>query len=552
MTAPFKGQFWPLPRGIHPPENKQQSLREPIRKAALPKRLVLPLTQPGFVQAELCVSVGQQVRKGEVLARGTPGMGITLHASTSGIVSDIAEHQVPNASGLPELCLMLESDGRDEWLKLPPLDYQHCDAPMLIQRINECGINGLGGAGFPTHAKLQGALNSKHKIHTLVINAAECEPFITADHALMREQADEIVTGICILLQILKPERCLIGMEDNKSDAIIAMQAAVTRVNDPRISLVVIPTLYPSGAEKQLIYMLTGTEIPSGTITLGSGILCQNVGTVHAIARAVAHGEALVSRIVTLTGAALKRPGNLDVLIGTPIAELLQQCDVDATQLSRLINGGPLMGLQLPHANLPVLKITNCVIATTNAEMPPPVPAQACIRCGFCADVCPATLLPQQLYWFARSKELEKAESHNLLDCIECGACAYVCPSHIPLVQYYRAAKAELREEKEKHLMAEHSKERYDYHQARKEEEKRLEEQRRAERVALAKQRKEAANAALAVAGASAVADADSAAKAAIAAAMERVKAKKAAQPTTTDSAAAPASIPAPDSDTKV
>lgn len=547
MTAPPKGQFWPLPRGIHPPGNKQQSLREPIRQAALPTRLVLPLTQPGFMQAELCVSVGQQVRKGEVLAKGTPGMGITLHAPTSGTVSAIAEHQVPNASGLPELCLLLDSDGRDEWLKLPALDYQHCDAATLIERINVCGITGLGGAGFPTHAKLQGALNPHHKIHTLVINAAECEPFITADHALLREQADEIVSGIRILLQIIKPERCLIGIEDNKPDAISALQAAIARVADPRISVVVIPTLYPSGAEKQLIYILTGTEIPSGAITLGSGILCQNVGTAHAITRAVLHGEALVSRIVTMTGAALKRPGNLDVLIGTPIAELLQQCEVDATQLSRLINGGPLMGLQLPHANLPVLKITNCVIATTNAEMPAPLPAQACIRCGFCADVCPATLLPQQLYWFARSKELEKAESHNLLDCIECGACAYVCPSHIPLVQYYRAAKAELRQEKDKHRMAERSRERYDFHQARKEEEKRLEEQRRAERAALAKQRKDAASAVPGAAG-----NADSAAKAAIAAAMERVKAKKAAQQTPADSAAAPASTSAPDPDTTV
>jgi len=519
MNAPVKDRLHPLPRGIHPPENKAQSLREPIRKAALPSHVVLPLTQPGFAIADVCVSSGQQVLKGELLARGMPGMGINVHASTSGTITAIGEHLVPNSSALPETCIMLASDGKDEWQRLPPLDFLHCEAQTLIERIHDCGISGLGGAGFPTHTKLRGAID---KIHTLVMNAAECEPFITADHALMREMAEEVITGILILMQIACPQCCLIGIEDNKGDAIIAMQAAIDLVNDARISLVVIPTMYPSGSEKQLIQILTGTEIPAGGIALGSGILCQNVGTAQAITRAVLHGEALVSRIVTLTGAALRRPGNMEVLIGTPVVELLQQCEVDQERLTRLIHGGPLMGLNLPQANVPVLKITNCVIASTIEEMPPPAPQQACIRCGFCTDVCPVSLLPQQLYWFARSKELEKAETHDLFDCIECGACAYVCPSHIPLVQYYRAAKAELRQEKDKHRMAEHSKERFDFHQARKEEEKRLEEQRRAERAALAKQRKEAA--------AASAGNEDDAAKAAIAAAMERVRAKKAAQ----------------------
>jgi electron transport complex protein RnfC len=528
MTAPVKGQFWPLPRGIHPPENKLQSLTGPIRKATLPAQLVIPLTQPGYASPEILVQAGQYVRKGEVLARGTPGMGVTAHASTSGTIIAVVDHQVPNASTLPEPCALLQPDGKDEWLKLPALDWTACDAATLIARIRECGISGLGGAGFPTHTKLGGALG---KIHTLVINAAECEPFITADDALIQERAGEIVLGIKILLHIVQPQRCLIGIEDNKPRAIAALQAALDAAKEPRITQVLIPTQYPSGAEKQLIYVLTGTEIPSGKIALHSGILCQNIGTAQAISRAVVHGEALVERVVTLTGAALQQPCNLDVLVGTPIRDLLQQCGLQADKLSRLINGGPLMGLHLPHADLPVLKITNCVIATTNDELPPAPPAQACIRCGFCADACPVTLLPQQLYWFARSKELEKAEAHKLIDCIECGACAYVCPSHIPLVQYYRAAKAELREDKEKHRMAELSRERFEFHQARKEEEKRIEEQRRAERAALAKQRKAAAEVAGETAGVVTrdAAAGDDKAKAAIAAALERVKAKKAA-----------------------
>lgn len=519
VTAAQKGQFHPLPRGIHPPENKTQSLREPIRRASLPARLSFPLTQPGFVDAEPLVQPGQRVLKGEVLARGTPGLGITVHASTSGTVVNIAALPVPNASGLPERCIVIDADGQDEWQRLPPLDPESSEIHALIERIRDSGISGLGGAGFPTHAKLAGALG---KVHTLVINAAECEPYITADHALMRERAAEILDGIRILLRISGAQRCLIGIEDNKGEAITAMQAAITAAGDARITQVVIPTLYPSGAEKQLIYILTGTEIPSGSYALAAGILCQNVGTASAIARAVLHGEALVSRIVTVTGKAVTRPGNLEALIGTPLAALLEDCGVQADILGRLVHGGPLMGLHLPHADMPLLKISNCIIAATLAELPPPAPQQACIRCGFCADVCPVTLLPQQLYWFSRSKELEKAEAHNLFDCIECGACAYVCPSHIPLVQYYRAAKAELRQEQEKHRMAEHAKQRFEFHQARKEEEKRLEELRRAERAALAQKRKEAA----AAEGGSE--DAAKAAKAAIAAALARVKAKKA------------------------
>ena len=489
MSTPLiaKPKVWSLPGGIHPPENKRQSLQEKIRTLPVPARLVIPLSQPGFAAPQLCVTPGDRVLKGQLLARGTPTMGLSIHASSSGTVTDITEHAIPNMSGLPELCALIDTDGKDEWTRHAPLDYEHTDADSLLTRISDCGINGLGGAGFPAHTKLRGALR---KVHTLIINACECEPFITADDALMQERAEEILTGIRILLQLTGAQRCLIGLEDNKPQARVSMQTAIDNMFDERIILVDVPTKYPSGAEKQLIYILTGTEIPSGTITIQSGILCHNVGTAAAITRAVLYGEALVSRITTVTGAALARPGNLEVLIGTLVEDLLLACELNTSVVSRLINGGPLMGLHMPHARVPVLKITNCIIATTQAELPAPVPAQACIRCGFCTEVCPVGLLPQQLYWFARSKELEKAAAHNLLDCIECGACAYVCPSHIPLVQYYRAAKAEWRTDQEKHRMAEHSKERFDFHQARKAQEKALEDQRRAERAALAKQKK--------------------------------------------------------------
>ncbi|MDT8399255.1 MAG: electron transport complex subunit RsxC [Pseudomonadales bacterium] len=509
-TARAIGSF---PGGIHPAENKTQSLTRPIQSAPLPETLIIPLTQPGYQQAELLVKVGDHVLKGQPLARGRHGIGVVTHASSSGVVSAISEQAVPNASGLPELAVVISTDGRDQWLPHTGIsDFQSVDRDVLLSRITEAGISGLGGAGFPTHIKLR---NQHSLIKTLVINACECEPFITADDILMQERAPDIIQGIKILLYLLQPQQCLIGIEDNKPLARAALEKAI---DDERIQVVSVPTKYPSGAEKQLIQLLTGLEIPSGTLPAKSGVLCQNVGTAYAIARAIDHGEALISRITTFTGAALNRPGNLEVLIGTPMEALLDACDLDRSQLSRLIMGGSLMGISMTALNLPLLKISNCVIATTAQEIPLPQAALACIRCGMCAEACPVSLLPQQLYWFARSKEHEKATRHNLFDCIECGACAYVCPSHIPLVQYYRAAKAEIRDEQDKHRRGEHSQQRFEFHQQRLEREKAKEEKRRQERAELARRNREAKAAGKPTAG-----QPDD-----IQATLERVRAKKA------------------------
>lgn len=501
--------------GIHPPENKAQSTSLPIEQAPLPERLVIQVSQPGYREPELLVMKGDQVRKGQVIARGKQSMGVVYHASSSGTVIDISEQAVPNASGIPDLCVTIETDGRDEWI-----DHQGCKDPTaldpqdLLERIADAGINGLGGAGFPTHIKLN---HQDNRIRTLIINACECEPYITADDMLMRERAGEILQGVRLLMQLVSPQRCLIGIEDNKPQAIAAMQDALREADDS-IHVVTVPTKYPSGAEKQLIHLLTGLEIPSGSLPAQQGILCQNVGTAWAIARAIHHGEPLVSRITTCTGAALATPRNLEVLIGTPMNTLMAHCGIDREQCSRFIMGGSLMGVNLDRDDVPVLKISNCIIATTGAELPLPGPAQACIRCGMCAEACPVSLLPQQLYWFARSREHDKAREHNLFDCIECGACAYVCPSNIPLVQYYRAAKGEIRDEMAKHQRAEMSQKRYEFHQERVAREKARQEQRRRERAALARKNRATTE--------GKAADA----QATIQGALERVKAKKAAQ----------------------
>lgn len=502
-----------FPGGIDPPDNKAQSLRGPIRSAALPTQLWVPVTQPGFAEPDLCVQVGERVHKGQLLARGNDSTALMSHAPAAGVIKAIAEYAVPNASGLPELCVIIDTDTTDsDWHKLAPLDWQHATPDVLIERIADAGICGLGGAGFATHHKLRAALQL---VDTVILNAAECEPFITADEALLREHAADVVTGGLILLQLCGATRCLIGIEDNKPAAIAALQQHCT---DTRLQLVVFPARYPSGAEKQLIQLLTGKEIPTGTLPVHSGILCHNVATARAITRAVVHGEQLLSRITTVTGAALREPANFEVLIGTPVDALLQQAKLDHTQLSRLLCGGPLLGIELPHAQLPVTKTSNCIIATTLQELPPPLPMQACIRCGMCADVCPVRLLPQQLYWFARSNALDQAEAHHLHDCIECGACAYVCPSHIPLVQYYRSAKADIAEARTRQQRADHARQRFEVHQQRVAIEQAQEAQRRAERSALLQT-------GVSVAGTSgSVQDA-------VAAALARVQAKKAAQP---------------------
>lgn len=479
-------KLWELPGGIHPQENKLQSLSGPILKAPIPDTLHIPVSQPGFKDVDIVVSEGEVVLKGQVIARGNTSAGVVCHASSSGTVERISEIAIPNNSGIAELCITIKTDGKDQWLESPNtnLDYQNLSHEQFLNIIAEAGISGLGGAGFPTHSKI-----SQHKIHTLIINACECEPFITADDALMREKASDIIQGIKILLHTLKPLKCIIGIEDNKAEALTALKQAN---DDIRIQIKQVPTKYPSGAEKQLIQILTGEQVPTGGLAVSQGILCQNIATVYAIERAISHGEPLISRITTLSGAALKAPCNMEVLIGTPIPQLLESCGVNHTQLSKLIMGGSLMGISLPELDMPVTKTCACLIATTAEELPPSPPAQACIRCGYCAQACPVSLLPQQLYWFARSKEHEKAEQHNIMDCIECGACAYVCPSHIPLVQYYRASKASIKDERNLHIRAEHSRQRFESRELRIEKNKAEAEIKRKARAELARKNREA------------------------------------------------------------
>ncbi len=478
---------WDIHGGIHPPECKDLSNRTPIQQMPLPERLIVPLAQHLGAPAEPCVTLGEQVLKGQLIAEASGFVSAPLHAPTSGTISFIGPQPYPHVSGMPSAAIVIDSDGRDQWIELQPhTDYRQLPPAELLDIIRQAGINGLGGAGFPTAVKLTAP--PAQTIRTLIINGTECEPYITADDLLMREKAAELVAGIEILEHLIKPQQVLIGIEDNKPEAIEAVRTAI---GERPYVLKVFPSKYPSGGEKQLIQILTGEEVPSGGLPADIGMLCQNVGTCVAINDAVLLGKPLISRITTLTGEALARPMNVEALIGTPVAELLALAGLDDSKLNRLIMGGPMMGFTLPSLDVPLVKTTNCLLASTLAELPPPPPALPCIRCGECAEVCPASLLPQQLHFFALGQEHEQLKAYNLFDCIECGACAYVCPSSIPLVQYYRAAKGEIRALEQKQQKAEHSKQRFEWRQERlrrAEEQKEADRKARAERAARAKE----------------------------------------------------------------
>ncbi|GAA4501134.1 electron transport complex subunit RsxC [Pseudaeromonas paramecii] len=508
-----KGKLWDFHGGIHPEEHKQLSSQTSLLEAGLPPLLVLPLKQHIGSPAELCVQVGDRVLTGQPLTAPSSPMQVPIHASSSGTVVAIEEHTVAHPSGLSEPCILIQTDGQDSWRPRDPWpDYAERGNDELLARIHQAGIAGLGGAGFPTDIKLKGAqaYAQREPLPLLIVNGCECEPYITADDRLMRDEAAAIVEGITLLQQILRPQLTLIAIEDNKPEAIAAIRA---QVKNAHTLVKVLPTKYPSGGERQLIEILTGRQVPSGKPPSEMGILVQNVGTLYAIRQAVVEDEPLIRRVVTLTGDRLAQPGNAWVRLGTSVRWLMQRFGLDPEPGQRVIMGGPMMGFTLPHADVPVVKTSNCLLAPSQRSLPSRDEEINCIRCGQCAEACPASLLPQQLYWYSKAGELDTAEQYRLFDCIECGACAWVCPSNIPLVQYYRQAKSQLRNQRQEQAQAERAKQRFADKQQRLEEE-RLERDRRMQAA------NEARRAQLKDAGG----------EDPVAAALARIKAKQAAQ----------------------
>jgi electron transport complex protein RnfC len=465
----------PFHGGLRLDHHKSESTGEPIAPAALSQQLVLPLQQHIGAGAKALVKPGERVLKGQPIAQADGYVSAYLHAPTSGTVTAIEKRPVAHPSGLSAPCIVIDSDGRDAWCELPPpmTNFLAIDPAQLRRRVRESGIVGLGGAAFPSAVKLNAGPNSR--IELLILNGAECEPYITCDDMLMREHPRRIVDGLLIMRHILQVKDVVIGVEDNKPEALEALKGALAEIGQQAqdIRLQQVPTVYPAGGEKQLIKVLTGKEVPSNGIPAEIGIVCHNVGTTVAVFDAVVEGRPLISRHITVTGDGIQRPRVLEALFGTSVGELVQQCGGYTPAARRLILGGPMMGFALSNDEVPIAKGSNCILATGSVPVTSTEPAMPCIRCGACVEACPANLLPQQLYWHARAKELDKAQDYNLFDCIECGCCSAVCPSRIPLVQYYRFAKTEIWAQERDKEKADVARQRHDRRRARLEREQR-------------------------------------------------------------------------------
>ncbi|WP_163933169.1 electron transport complex subunit RsxC [Paraferrimonas sp. SM1919] len=524
--------------GIHPPGMKSLSNTTAIERVPLLKTYHVPLTQHLGEQGRAIVKVGDKVLKGQALTQALGHVALPVHAPTSGTVTAIAPRVATHASGLSQTMITIAADGEDKWRPRQSRDaFIGLDNDTLLETIKQAGIAGLGGATFPSHVKLAG-----NGVDCLIINGVECEPYITSDDRLMREHAQEILIGIEIAAQILNPKRILFAIEDNKPEAVNAVAKAINTSNlsSPLLQLRVIPTKYPSGGEKQLIEVLTGKQVPSKKLPIDINMVVHNVGTLFAIKRAVLNDEPLIERVTTVTGENVAKPGNYWALLGTPVDQLLGHAGFKAQR--GVIVGGPMMGFSLPNVSAPITKSCNCIIAPTEQELPPAPAEMDCIRCGECAIACPAGLLPQQLFWYSKAGEHDKAREYNIQDCIECGACAFVCPSAIPLVEYYRKEKAQLKQIDEQAKQAQIAKVKFEARLARLEAEKQAREQRHRKAAADRKQtmssdHKDAIAAALARAKAKKApqnevepAQEQDPKKAAVAAALARAKAKKAAQ----------------------
>ncbi len=452
----------------------------PITDCPLPEVLIHPLKQHIGETCKPLVAVGDHVLRGQNIARSQGYVSAPVHAGTSGTVVRIEEHPVPHPSGLGMLCIFIEADGEDRRQPLGVMmtNWLQRDPAQLRERIRAAGITGLGGAGFPTFIKL--LRDQRHPVNTVILNGIECEPWLTHDQRLMTERSDDIVHGLAILMHMTGADHGVIAIEDNKPEAIAAMQDAIhswqcecEHIASTSVRLEVLPTRYPQGSEKQLIQAITGKEVPAGKLPLHVGVLCQNISSTLAIYRAITAAEPLTERVVTVSGQGMPAPANLRVRLGTPIRYVLAHCGLDQLDGMQIIHGGPMMGERLKHPEAPVVKSTTGLLLipddTLYAEHQPEEP---CIRCGHCGDACPIRLVPNLMADLIRDQQFEQAEGYQLFDCIECGCCSYVCPSHIPLVHYFRYGKGQLAQLRQERAFAEASRQRSEQRMARLEQEK--------------------------------------------------------------------------------
>lgn len=469
MTAPTY-DLGELHGGLRLPGHKAASTSSPILDVPIPTQLVLPIEQHVGEPAQPVVDIGERVLKGQPIAEPDGEMGVPVHATSSGTVVAVEQWPVARRRGDTAPCIVIECDGLDEAFDGPEIvDYQTLEPAELLLKILDGGIAGLGGAVFPTAQKLMQARTCE--IEYLILNGVECEPYISCDDMLMRERAAEVLGGAQVLMRALQIESCLVVVESDKPVAISRLEEVLADLDDERIVIKQVPTIYPSGGEDQLVQLVTNREVPSGGLPTDVGCVVQNVGTAAAVYDWIVRGEPLISRITTVTGDGIANPTNVRSRIGTTIGDIVSSTGGYTDRAQHLIIGGPLTGKSVSTDEVPVVKATNCVLAVakstyTRGELP-------CIRCGECAAVCPVQLLPQQLLWHARADDEKKLRDFGLTDCIECGCCDLVCPSHIPLTANFRIAKERIREFADEKARAERARQRFEARNERLEREQR-------------------------------------------------------------------------------
>lgn len=427
--------------GVHPDYHKEITATMAVTKMKVPEKVVIPLQQHIGAPCEPLesIEVGSQVKKGQKIAESKGFVSAPIHASVSGTITAIGPYNHP--LGRPVQAVSIESDGEDIWDEQikPAGDLEKLTPEQIRKIVREAGIVGLGGATFPAHVKLSPP--PEKKIDIVIINGAECEPYLSADHRVMLENPEEIIFGLKVMIKALGAEKGVIGIEDNKSDAIGVMEQVISE-ND-NISIARLHTKYPQGAEKMLIQVTTGRKVPAGGLPLDIGVVNHNVGTAVAITNAIREGKPLIERVLTVTGAGVNRPANLLVRVGTLVSEVLDSCGGLNDSTLKLIIGGPMMGLAQPSADIPVIKGTSGILALTDQDVYL-AESSPCIRCAKCVDACPILLLPTAIAQAAEHELFKRAEKLHAVDCFECGCCSYVCPSKIPLTQWIRIAKAKI------------------------------------------------------------------------------------------------------------
>jgi|SRR5574344_79708 Na+-translocating ferredoxin:NAD+ oxidoreductase subunit C len=488
------GQIYSFKGGIYPCEHKHTKTVASI-ELGIPELLVLPLKQHSGSAAEVLVKEGQHVLANAPLTAPKSTMQVPIHAPVSGTIVCLGNKPIAHPSGLTEPCIVLSPDPVDKqekFLNQAYPNYLNEDPVVLLQHIKNMGIAGLGGAGFPTDVKLRSSVCNDTPCELLIINGAECEPYITCDDRLMCERASEIIDGISVLQHVLKPRYTVIAIEDNKPMAIQTINNAIStkKINDIRVTA--LPVKYPSGAARNLIKIITGIEVPYSARSSSYGVVVQNVSTAFAVGEAVIKGQPLVKRMLTVAGEALAKPGNIWAFLGTSILDLLNACEFKAPTQPRIIVGGPMMGFTLINANVPIIKTTNCILAPDASEIKRIKPQVDCIHCGRCAKVCPSRLVPYELYDYCVTEEHERALKNGLKSCIECGCCSFVCPSAIRLVESFRQEKAKVKAENKRTTKLEIARERFIQKKIRLEEEEKLRAERKAAALAKAKAMQEA------------------------------------------------------------